>query len=72
LSVQFGIAPAANARIEQAVVERPTTYSTGNTIALVVAAITDAIANFVMRLPSNFRTRGCSRSGDRTACSLAV
>jgi len=47
--VQFGIAPATNAVIEQTVVETPITYRTANTIALVVAATTEAIAKRAMR-----------------------
>ena len=48
-SVQFGIAPATNAAIEHAVVEAPSTYSSGNTIALVAAATIDEIAKRAMR-----------------------
>src|SRR5258708_38684622 len=57
LSVQFGIAPAANAPIVQAVVEAPSTYITGNTMALVAAANAEAMANFVTR-----PRRGCRSS----------
>ena len=38
LRIQFGIAPAMNATTEHAVVPKPITYSTANTIALVAAA----------------------------------
>ena len=49
--VQFGIAPATNAVIEQTVVETPITYRAANTIALVVAATIEAIAKRAMRRP---------------------
>ena len=41
LRIQFGIAPARNATTEHAVVPKPATYITANTIALVVAATSE-------------------------------